>query len=92
MLQILKIKSNASLVHLRKQCNYTEDRQGEKKTQIISILMCTAGREHCNFSLFNLSNTKYTLPCILGINSATLLEHAGVVSGFGSFEVIVIAY
>lgn len=34
MLQVLKIKSNISLIHLSKECNYTENRQGEKKLKL----------------------------------------------------------
>lgn len=64
----------------------------KKRKQIILISLCIAGRQHYKFSLLLLSNTKYTLPCVLEINSATMLEHAGVVSDFGSFEVIFTAY
>lgn len=74
MLQILKIQDKCfnCLLKLAVQPQ-REHRQGEKEKQIILILRCTAGGQYCNFSLFILSNTKYTLPCILGINSATCI-------------------
>lgn len=54
--------------------------------------MCSADRQHCTSSLFIPTNTKYTFSCILGINSATVLEHADVVSGFGNSEACVFWY
>lgn len=93
MLKILKIKQQCFNCSLKQAVQLQrEDQQGEKEKPIILIARVTTSRQYGNLSLFYSLSYKVYMTMHLENKFNNLLEHAGIVSGFGSFEVIITAH